>query len=285
MEHTTEKSNWDLVLTPKTSLFSFPLKEVVKYRDLLLMFVKRDIVVVYKQTILGPLWFFIQPILTTAVFLVVFGGIAGISTGGVPPVLFYSSGIVIWNYFSESLLNTSKTFTDNASLFGKVYFPRILVPVSKVSSGLLKFFIQFAFFIVLLLYYIFTGSEVHPNEYMLAIPFLILVLASMGLAFGIIFSSLTTKYRDLTFLISFGVQLLMYATPIIYPLSSIPPKFKTLIEINPVTYIVEGFRFAFLGSGVWSWPGLAYSTAFTLILLVMGLFIFNKVEKTFMDTV
>jgi lipopolysaccharide transport system permease protein len=284
-ENNTAEQEWDIVLTPKSSILSFPLREVVRYRDLLLMFVKRDVVTMYKQTILGPLWFFIQPILTTVVYMVVFGGIAGISTDGLPRILFYSAGIVTWNYFSESFTLTSKTFTENANLFGKVYFPRIIVPVAKVVSGLLKFLVQFAFFLAVLVYHLSIGTDVHPNLHIVFVPFLVMLMAGIGLGFGIIFTSLTTKYRDLTFLIQFGVQLLMYATPVIYPLSVIPEKYKVWILLNPITYVVEGFRYAFLGIGTWSWGGLGYAGIFTIILLLFGALIFNKVEKTFMDTV
>lgn len=280
-----EIGDWDVVLTSKVKLFSFPWKEVWAYRDLLLMFVKRDIVTIYKQTILGPLWFFIQPILTTIVYIVVFGGIAGISTEGVPRILFYSSGIVLWNYFSEVFTMTSRTFIENAGLFGKVYFPRIIVPAAKVISGLLKFLVQIIFFLAVFFYHIFTGIEVHPNAYLFFLPLLVILMAGIGLGFGIIMTSLTTKYRDLVFLIQFGVQLFMYATPVIYPLSAIPDKYKVYILLNPLTYIVEGFRFAFLGIGQWSWDGLLYSTVFMVVFLAVGLIIFNKVEKTFMDTV
>jgi lipopolysaccharide transport system permease protein len=280
-----ENETWDLILTPKSKLFSFPWREVWTYRDLLRMFVKRDVVTLYKQTILGPIWFFIQPVLTTVVYMVIFGGIAGISTDGLPRILFYSAGIVIWNYFSECFTITSKTFTENANLFGKVYFPRIIVPLSKAISGLLKFSVQFIFFISVLLYHLVIGSPIEPNIYMVFVPFLILLMAGMALGFGIIFTSLTTKYRDLNFLIQFGIQLLMYATPVIYPISTIPEKYRIYILINPISYIVEGFRYAFLGSGSWSWGGIGYATAFTTALLTIGVLIFNKVQKTFMDTV
>jgi lipopolysaccharide transport system permease protein len=285
VQEAPDKENWDLILTPKSSLFSFPWREVWRYRDLLRMFVKRDIVTLYKQTILGPLWFFIQPILTTVVYMVVFGGIAGISTDGLPRILFYSAGVVTWNYFSESFTITSKTFIENANLFGKVYFPRIIVPVAKVLSGLLKFMVQFLFFVAVLLYHLVIGTDVHPNVNIFFVPFLVMLMAGMGLGFGIIFTSLTTKYRDLNFLIQFGVQLLMYATPVIYPVSTIPEKYRVFILINPFTYIVEGFRYAFLGTGSWSWGGLGYSSVFTITLLIVGALIFNKVQKTFMDTV
>lgn len=285
MEKTKIQEDWDLEIRPKSKLFSFPVREVWRYRDLLNMFVRRDIVTMYKQTILGPLWFFIQPILTTVVYIVVFGGIAGISTGGVPKILFYSAGIVTWNYFSESFTNTSKTFIENSSLFGKVYFPRILVPISKVISGLLKFLVQFMFFLVVLLYHLHIGTEIHPNRFMLFVPVLVLIIAGLGMGFGIIFTSLTTKYRDLVFLIQFGIQLMMYATPVIYPLSSIPEEYKIYILANPVTHLLEAFRFAFLGAGTWSWGGVVYAAVFASILLFSGTLIFNKVEKTFMDSV
>jgi lipopolysaccharide transport system permease protein len=279
------EQEWDLILTPKNKFFSFPVSEVWRYRDLLLMFVKRDIVTMYKQTILGPLWFFIQPILTTVVYMVVFGGIAGISTEGIPRILFYSSGIITWNYFSELLTLTSKTFIENANLFGKVYFPRIIIPASKVVSGLLKFLVQFLFFLSVLVYYIVSGTDVMPNGHVVFVPLLVLLMGGMGLGFGIIFSSLTFKYRDLNFLIQFGVQLFMYATPVIYPLSAIPEKYKWIIMVNPVTYIVEAFRFAFLGAGTWSWMGLGYAALWVVVLVTFGGLIFNRVQKTFMDTV
>jgi lipopolysaccharide transport system permease protein len=280
-----ETQRWDIVLSSTANLFSFPWKEVWRYRDLLYMFIKRDVVLIYKQTILGPIWFFIQPILTTVVYIVVFGGIAGISTDGLPRALFYSSGIVVWNYFSESLTLTSKTFIENSNLFGKVYFPRIIVPLSKVFSGLLKFLVQFLFFLIVLLIYVLLGTSVSPNYTIALVPVLIFLMAGIALGFGIIFTSLTTKYRDLNFLIQFGVSLFMYATPVIYPLSSVPEKYRIFIMLNPVTYVVEGFRFAFLGSGSWSWLGIGYTAVFTMIILTAGLLIFNKVEKTFMDTV
>ena len=280
-----QEQAWDLILTPKTSLLSFQWREVWRYRDLLQMFVKRDVVTLYKQTILGPLWFFIQPILTTIVYMVVFGGIAGISTDGLPRILFYSAGIVIWNYFSETLNTTSRTFIENTGLFGKVYFPRLIMPLSKVVSGLLKFLIQFSFFMVVFVVFLVKGTTAQPNIYILLVPFLIVLMAGLGLGFGIIFTSLTTKYRDLNFLIQFGVQLLMYATPVIYPISVIPEKYKPFILLNPITYIVEGFRYAFLGVGTWSWQGLGYTSVFAIIVLTLGVLIFNKVEKTFMDTV
>ena len=277
--------SWDYEIKPQTSLLQLNLKDLWRYRDLLRMFVKRDVVTVYKQTILGPIWFVVQPILTTAIYVLVFGNIANISTDGLPQVLFYLSGIVIWNYFSESFTNTSKTFKENENIFGKVYFPRLVVPLSKIVSGLLKFFIQFAFFLCILAYFIIQGAGVNPNIYLLTLPFLMALMALLGLGSGIIFTSLTAKYRDLTFLITFGVQLLMYATPVIYPMSTVPEKYKIFILANPITPIVEAFRYALLGSGTFSWWHLSYSAGFTLVLLFFGIIIFNKTEKTFMDTV
>ena len=249
------------------------------------MFVRRDIVIVYKQTILGPAWFFIQPILTTAIYVLVFGKIAGMSTDGLPQILFYLSGIVIWNYFSEVFNTTAKTFTENKELFGKVYFPRLVSPLSKVVSGLIKFAIQFSFFLAIYSYFLFSSSQLSPNLYILATPLLVVLMAALGLGFGIIFTSLTTKYRDLVFVVQFGVQLLMYATPVIYPVSAIPDKYKFLILANPLTPIMEGFRFAFMGAGEFSWAGIGYSVIFTAVILLFGVLIFNRVEKTFMDTV
>ena len=256
-----------------------------RYRDLLRMFVKRDVITVYKQTILGPIWFIVQPILTTAIYILVFGRIANISSDGVPRILFYLAGIVIWNYFAESFNQTSKTFKDNAAVFGKVYFPRLVMPLAKVTAGLIKFGIQFGFFLVILLVFVFQGSDVHPNIYILLTPFLVLLMAGIGLGFGIIFTSLTTKYRDLTFLLTFGVQLLMYATPVIYPVSTIPEKYRIYIMANPLTPILEGFKYAFLGAGTVDWIHLLYSVAFMIVVLFIGVIIFNRTEKTFMDTV
>lgn len=280
---TTE--HFDNIIQPRKNLLDLRLKELIRYYDLLVLFVKRDIVVTYKQTILGPLWFFIQPILTTLVFRVVFGNIAGIPTDGIPQPLFYMSGIVIWNFFADCFMKTSNTFVTNAGLFGKVYFPRIIQPLSVVISNGLKFLIQFGLFLILYAYYLIKGVPVTPNGYILLFPFLLVLMALLGLGFGLIFSSLTTKYRDLTFLIQFGVQLLMYATPIIYPLSEIPEKYRFLIWGNPVSHIIETFKYSFLGQGMFTLVGLLYSTLFTLVILFIGIIIFNKTEKTFMDTV
>jgi len=240
---------WETDIQPKSGMFEINLKELLQYRDLLLMFVKRDIITVYKQTILGPIWYVVQPILTTAIFIIVFGNIAKISTDGMPQVIFYFSGIVIWNYFAESFITTSDTFKVNEAIFGKVYFPRLVVPLSKIVSGLIKFGIQFVFFLIIYSYFIITGSDIQPNIHLLILPFLVVLMAGLGLGWGMIFSSLTAKYRDLIFLTQFGVQLLMYASPIIYPVSTIPDKYQLLILSNPISPIVEAFRFSLLGVG------------------------------------
>ena len=276
---------WDMVIKPQAHLLDLNFQELWHYRDLLSMFVKRDVVTVYKQTILGPIWFVIQPILTVLVFMLIFGKIAGLSTDGLPMVLFYLSGVIVWNYFAESFNSTSKTFIENADIFGKVYFPRLVMPLSKVTSGLIRFGIQFALFLLFFAYYYFFSNSINPNLYILLLPYFILLMAGYGLGLGIIFSSLTTKYRDLTFLIQFGVQLVMYATPVIYPLSSVEGKFRILLMVNPFTHIIEGFRYAFLGSGTFTWEGLTYATVVMCFFLVVGIITFNKVEKTFMDTV
>lgn len=278
---------WTTVIKPKSSLLSVDFGEIWQYRDLYRMFVKRDIVTWYKQTILGPLWFFIQPIMTTIMFMVVFGGIAGISTDGLPQPLFYLAGICLWTYFSECLNQTSKTFIDNANVFGKVYFPRLVVPMATVTSNLVRLAIQLGLFLIVFAYYmIFTDAPLHPSLYALLTPVLILMLAGLALGFGILFSSLTTKYRDLTFLLTFIVQLWMYATPVIYPLSTIEnPKLKFMMQLNPITSIVETFKFAMLGVGEFSWSALGYSAAFMAVLLALGIIVFNRIQKTFMDTV
>lgn len=278
---------WTTIIKPKSSLLSVDFGEIWQYRDLYRMFVKRDIVTWYKQTILGPLWFFIQPIMTTIMFMVVFGGIAGISTDGLPQPLFYLAGICLWTYFSECMNQTSKTFIDNANVFGKVYFPRLVVPMATVTSNLVRLAIQLGLFLIVFAYYmIFTDAPLHPSLYVLLTPVLILMLAGLALGFGILFSSLTTKYRDLTFLLTFIVQLWMYATPVIYPLSTIEnPKLKFMMQLNPITSIVETFKFAMLGVGEFSWAALGYSAGFMAVLLALGIVVFNRIQKTFMDTV
>jgi lipopolysaccharide transport system permease protein len=277
--------HWDLIIRPKRHLLDVNLKEIWDYRDLLYMFVKRDIVTVYKQTILGPIWFFVQPIMTMLTYVVVFGNIAQISTDGIPAPLFYLSGITLWNYFSESFNKTSGTFTSNAHIFGKVYFPRLIVPLSVVISNVIKFFIQFGLFLLVWVWYLATTETIHPNIWLLSTAYCLLLMAGMGLGFGIIFSSLTTKYRDLTFLIQFGVQLAMYATPIIYPMSTLSEKYQRVLWWNPIAHVIEAFKYGFLGSGSASISGLVYTTVFTIITLALGVIIFNRTEQTFMDTV
>ena len=277
---------WDINITGNKEPFKFNLLEIWKYRDLLSMFVKRDIITVYKQTILGPIWFVLQPLFTTFIFVFLFGQIAGLSPDGVPQFAFYLIGITLWSYFSDILNVTSKTFTDNASIFGKVYFPRLIIPVSKVLSGLLKFLMQFCFFLIFYLYYLFVTKQVCPNWYVLFSPFILLIMVMMALGFGILVTSMTTKYRDLTFLISFGIQLLMYATPVAYSLSnSKMKKYQTILYLNPLTSLFEGFKYGFLGKGEFSFFWLSYSLIFTIALLAFGIFVFNKVEKRFIDTV
>ncbi len=277
--------NWDITISSGRGYIDFNFRELWRYRDLLMMFVKKDIITVYKQTILGPVWFVLQPILTTVIFVFVFGNIAKIGTDGVPPILFYLGSITIWNYFSETLNITSKTFTDNASIFGKVYFPRLILPLSKVVSGLMKFLIQFCLFLIVWLFYLSTNNgNITPNIYLLLTPFLLLIMAGLSLGFGLFITSLTTKYRDLAFLVAFGVQLLMYATPVIYPLSSVH-NHRLLLLLNPLTAIFETFKYGFLGSGTFSFIWLMYSFGFTSLLLLAGVVIFNKVEKRFIDTV
>lgn len=273
-------------IKPRSSLLDLNLQELWDYRDLIIMYTKRDIVTFYKQTILGPLWFIIQPILTTIMFMFVFGNLAGLSTDGIPQPLFYFSGILLWNYFADCLTRNSKIFVENQQVFGKVYFPRLVVPISIIISNLVRFFIQFGIFIIIYIYYALqTNSVVSPNLYSALFPLLVLLTAGLSLGFGIIFSSLTTKYKDLTFLLQFAVQLWMYATPVIYPLNSIPQDKQWLIALNPMTSVIETFKYGMIGQGVFSIWHLIYSFIFMIILLFLGIIIFNKVEKGFMDTV
>ncbi len=291
MNNTAEKNTaaevWDLEIKPQAGLFDLKLKEVWQYRDLILLFVKRDFTAQYKQTILGPLWHFIQPVFTSIVFLLVFSKIASIPTDGIqPPFLFYMSGITIWNYFSTCLISTSTTFIANASIFGKVYFPRLVIPVSAVISNIIKFGIQFLLLLALLIWFGIKNNHFHISVSWLLIPVLVLMMAGMGLGLGIIISSLTTKYRDVNVLIGFAVQLLMYATPVAYPLSFIRHKsFAAWIVWNPLTPIIEAFRFALFGSGTLNTAGLLYSGCFIAVTLFAGLLIFSRVERTFIDTV
>lgn len=276
---------WTEEIKSKESLFAVNIKEVWQYRDLLFMLVKRDYVTFYKQTILGPIWFFIQPIMTTFVYVFLFGRLANLSTDGSPQIIFYLAGIIIWNYFSESLTKVSTVFKDNSAMMGKVYFPRLIMPISIVVSALMKFGIQFFLFIAIVLYYYFFNHSIKPNLWILATPYLLLLMASFSLGIGMIFSSLTAKYKDLVFLLTFGIQLFMYATPVVYSLSSVPDKYKWIILANPLTPIFECFRYGFMGTGSFQPFSLIISSGYTLIILVIGVLVFNQVEKSFMDTV
>ena len=286
MEKVIEEQ-WTTVIKPKNKLLDIDFKELWRYRDLCSLFVKRNVITQYKQTVLGPLWYLIQPLFTTVMYMVVFGGIAKISTDGMPQPLFYLAGICFWQYFSDCLGKTSNTFVDNAGIFGKVYFPRLIVPLSNVISNLVRFSIQFGLFLLVWLYYlIYTDAPVHPNWYALLTPVLVMMLAGLALGFGILFSSMTTKYRDLQLLLSFFVSLWMYATPVIYPLSTITnEKLRLLMSLNPLTSIIEAFKYGMLGVGQFSWPMLGYSFLFMALLLGLGMIVFNKVQRSFMDTV
>jgi lipopolysaccharide transport system permease protein len=282
----TENEKWDMVLNSNTHWWDLQLQDVWHYRDLLWMFVRRDFVSVYKQTILGPLWFFVQPILTTLIFTVIFSGLAKLPTDGLPPMLFYLAGITPWNYFSTCLTKTSSTFVANAGIFGKVYFPRLVTPLSIVISNLIQFAIQFLLFLGFLAFFAWKGASISPNWPMILalMPILLGIMAFLGLGTGIIISSLTTKYRDFTFLIAFGVQLAMYATPVIYPASMVPEKYAFFLQLNPMAPVIEAFRAIYLG-GTIPWEGLGISVAITTFLLLLGIVMFKKVERSFMDTV
>ena len=280
-----QDQGWDLIIEPRRAWWDLRLGQVWRYRDLIMLFVWRDFVSTYKQTILGPLWYLIQPIITTLVFTVIFGNIANLPTDGLPRFLFYMSGTVIWTYFSGCLKKTSNTFAANAGLFGKVYFPRLAIPIADLISNLFTFAIQFALFLAFLAYFMLSGADVYVTTWALLLPMLIFLMAGLGLGFGIIISSLTTKYRDLRYLVGFGMQLWMYATPVIYPASTIPEEWQWVLNVNPIAPVVEAFRYAFLGAGSPSWGGLAYSFTFMLAVFTIGVLIFNRVESTFMDTV
>lgn len=281
----SKNEEWTTIITPKNKLFRLNLRELWQYRDLVTSFVKRDITSVYKQTILGPLWFFIQPIFTTLMFLLVFGNIAKIPTDGVPQILFYMNGIILWNYFSTCLTSTSNTFVSNAYIFKKVYFSRLALPVSQVISALVKFSIQFVLFLIMLLAYWLADSPVSPSWAILAIPLFVIQMAMLGLGVGLIVTSLTTKYRDMTHLVAFAVQLWMYATPIVYPLSMVPEKWRSLYMLNPVVPVLEGFKHAFFSTGMPSVAEYSLSIGTTFVLLLAGILIFNLVERNFVDTV
>jgi lipopolysaccharide transport system permease protein len=277
--------SWTRIIRPRKRLLDIDLKGLWRYRDLLYMYVRRDIVTYYKQTILGPLWFLIQPVFTTVMYMFVFGGLAGISTDGAPQPLFYLSGIMLWNYFSSSFGASSSVFEANAWIFGKVYFPRLVVPLAGLASNLLKMLIQLGLFIAVYIGYVIGGYEAHLNATLLLFPFYILLLAFHALSWGLIVSSVTSKYRDVKFLVSFGLQLFMYATPVIYPLSIAGEKFRWVLELNPLTPVFEAFKYGCLSCGSFSWGGLLYSTVFMLVTLFFSVIVFNRVERDFMDTV
>jgi len=276
---------WTTVIKANDKYLNINLKEIVHYKDLIFLFVKRDFVAFYQQTILGPLWYLIQPLITTIVFTIVFGTIARIPTDGIPQPLFYLAGLTIWNYFSTCLTSTSNVFINNAGIFGKVYFPRLTVPISIIISNFIRFIIQFVLFLILYFYFLISGSNITPNIYILMLPVLLFQVALLGLGCGILLSSLTTKYRDLGFLVGFGLQLWMYATPIVYPISQVPEKYRWVFGINPMAEIVELFKYSFLGTGTVNWNFYIIGVFTTLFIFVFGVFLFNKVEKSFMDRV
>jgi lipopolysaccharide transport system permease protein len=280
-----EQTNWDLVLRPKKSLLDINFTDIWRYRDLIVLFVKRDFVIFYKQTILGPIWYFIQPLFTTLVFSTIFGSVAKIPTDGIPPFLFYLSGIISWNYFALSLNSTSSTFISNAGIFGKVYFPRMIVPISTVIINMVHFLIQFILFLGVYVYFLWNGADLKLSIWIFGLPIAILQMACLGMGIGILISSLTTKYRDLAFLMTFGIQLWMYASPVVYPASIVPEAYKFLYMLNPMAVIIETFRYAFLGKGTLDPIQFLISWSITLGLLFIGIIIFHKTERNFMDTV
>lgn len=278
--------NWSEIISPNRKLLDVRLKEVWQYRDLMFIFVKRDFAGAYKQTLLGPVWFFISPFITVIMYTFVFNTIAGINTDGIPPAIFYMTGTILWNYFNQCFISSSGTFINNSGIFGKVYFPRLISPLSTILSNLVKFFIQLGVLITLILYYVYAkGFDVHINIYILLFPVLIVLMGGLALGIGIITSALTTKYRDFQLFINYGVAMLMYITPVIYPISQVPAQFKPYLMLNPLAPVIETFRYSIFGLGSFSWGALGYSTAFMFIVLVIGIVIFNQVEKTFMDTV
>jgi len=290
METEILKEDWDLEIKPTDSVFNLHLKDVWNYRDLLWLLVRRDFVTFYKQTVLGPLWFFIQPVFTTLIFTFVFSNLAHISTSGAPAQLFYMAGTIAWNYFADCLTKTSTVFKDNAPMFGKVYFPRLIMPLSIVFSNLVKFGVQFILFFSLLIYFFiryryFNGVYAEPNIFILLFPVVIAAMAILGLGLGLIITAMTTKYRDLAFVVTFGMQLLMYATPVIYPLSAAPEKYRAIISLNPMSGLIETFRYGFIGSGHFYLGYFIYSLVASLVIFLIGLVIFNRVEKNFVDTV
>ncbi|MFD1601624.1 ABC transporter permease [Flavobacterium artemisiae] len=288
MNPTPNSNEWLFEITPKNKFFSLNLKEVWQYRDLLFLFVKRDVITVYKQTVLGPLWYLIQPLLTSITFTIIFNNVAGINTGKIPPFLFNLAGITVWNYFTSCLTGTSDTFKSNAGIFGKVYFPRIITPLSVVTSNLIKFGIQFIIFVIFYLYYIFTGFDLSINLSILFFPFLVIIMGILGLGIGMIISSMVTKYRDFSYLVSFGISLLMYLSAVMYPMELIQqklPKYGWVVEYNPLAYIIQTGRYMLLDTGDISVWGLTYTTLITVVVFFIGLLAFNRTEKSFIDTV
>lgn len=282
------EEDWDITITPKSSLFDLRIKDTWHYRDLLLLLVRRDFVAFYKQTILGPIWFFLQPVITILIYNLVFNNLANIPTDSIPAPLFYLAGTIMWNYFSDCLTKTSTVFKDNAAMLGKVYFPRLIMPLSIVLSNLVRFAVQFTLFLILIFFYWTKGFSIAPNSAAFLFPVLILLIAALGLGLGMVISAVTTKYRDLAFVVTFGVPLLMYTTTVIYPLSEAVkkyPAYSWIIKYNPITPVIETLRYGFLGKGTFSWGLLGYSAGITTIILLLGIIIFNKVERTFVDTV
>jgi lipopolysaccharide transport system permease protein len=277
--------DWTIIISPQHSWLIFNFKEVWQYRDLVKLFVRRDFVAKYKQTILGPLWFVLQPLLTTLVFIIIFGRIAKISTDGLPEILFYFSGTICWGYFADCFTQIAETFIANAPVFGKVYFPRLVVPIANAINNMFKFFIQFAVFILLLIFYHVKGFDVTPSLWLLTFPLLLVQMAAMGIACGLIVSSISTRYRDLTNIMSVGVQLWMLATPVVYPLSQVPENYRRFFILNPMASIISGFRAAFLGKSVITVEYFLVGWIVTLICLFCGLVLFNRIEKTFVDTI
>jgi len=280
-----ESGEWDLIITPGKKWFDLQLRQLWRYRDLLMLFVRRDIVAFYKQTIFGPLWYFIQPIATTIVFVFVFGNLAGLSTDGLPQPLFYLAGITAWNYFADCLKKTSTVFRDNQAIFGKVYFPRIISPFSIVISNLLRFGIQMLLLVALIIYYLIQGIDFGPGWTILLLPVFVLFMALQGLGLGMIITALTTKYRDLSYLVEFGVQLMMYATTVIYPLSSLGGKMYWVVALNPMTFVIEGIKVSTLGEGILTLQTMMYATSITFVIFTIGIIIYNRVEKNFVDTI
>ena len=280
------KEEWTEVISSKRGLLDINFKEIWHYRDLVWMFVKRDIAAQYKQTILGPVWFFISPFMTVFMYTIVFNRIAGIKTDGIPAPLFYLTGTTLWNYFQQCFMSSSGTFVSNAGIFGKVYFPRLISPISTIVSNLIKFFIQFLVLVTLIIFYVlFRNYIFHFNLYLLLFPLLVLLMAGIAFGIGIISSALTTKYRDLQLFINYGISLLMYASPVIYPASQVPERYRAYLFLNPISPIIETFRYSLLGNGTFSWLALGYSLGFMIVIVFIGIVIFNQVEKTFMDTV